>query len=107
MTYAHPMLDEGITHQLLPRWAKLIILFDLAIIVFGLTSLSQRYRHLGFALTAAITLPLLYALMNLTQHWMALSSPLAIVLTGWLMTFTKNYKTPTIPEQTINAHSGD
>ncbi|MDG0993442.1 MAG: hypothetical protein P8O22_01775 [Akkermansiaceae bacterium] len=107
MTYAHPMLDEGITHQLLPRWAKLVILFDLAIIVYGLSSLSQRYRHLGFALTAAITLPLLYALMNLTQHWIALSSPLAMLLTGWLMTFTNNYKTPVIPEQTIAANPVD
>ncbi len=98
LTRAYPVPGDGSSHQRLPLWGKLVILFDVAVIVFLLRTMTRGNQHLGFALTAALTLPMLYAMMSLTQHWMAISAPLAALLIGWIIPFSNRRSTSVMPE---------
>jgi hypothetical protein len=98
MIHAYPVPIDGSTHKRLPLWAELIILLDTTFVVYWLSSTSRFYQHLGAALSAALIFPLLYALMDITQHWMVVSAPLATLLTGWLAFSYKRPITSEIPQ---------
>ena len=88
MTHAFPVPGESTHNRRLPHWAELIILLNIAAITFWLKDASRFSQHLGFALTAILTFPLLHAFMDITQHWMAVSAPIATIITAWLIPYS-------------------
>jgi len=102
LTLAPSFLMPGkATHYLqVPHWAGIIILLVLGFIVSRLVSFTPWNRHLSFALCTALLFPLLIALIDVSQHWFGISSPLATLFTAWL--FPIHQRKHTIPMQEDN-----
>ncbi|MFK7911625.1 MAG: hypothetical protein AB8F34_13640 [Akkermansiaceae bacterium] len=102
MTNSYLIASQKIKLQRLPRWADFVILFDLTFIVFFLRGTSRSNQHLGFALTAVLFFPLLYSLISISDHWMVVSAPLAMVFTGWLVPFSSRRSTSSMQDYSTN-----
>lgn len=93
-----PEPGQSIRYRRLPVWADIVILVDIALAACWFAGFSRGGRHLAFALTAALLFPLLLSLMDITQHWISVSAPLAAVLTAWLVPVKKRKQTTPLQE---------
>ncbi|BDS08215.1 hypothetical protein NT6N_32550 [Oceaniferula spumae] len=93
-----PEPGRSITYKRLPLWAEIVLIFDIALAACWFTSFSRGGRHLAFALTAALSYPFLLSIMDLTQHWLSVSSLLVTVLVAWLVPVRKRKHTTSIQE---------
>ena len=85
LMHAYPALKSSTSRKRLPLLAEILIVLDAAIIVFWLKTASRSDQHLGFALTTALILVTLYAIMAIINRWTLISAPMATLLIGWLI----------------------
>lgn len=93
-----PVPGAAKAYRRLPRWAEIVIIIDIVLAACWFAGFTRWNRHLAFALTAAFFLPLLLAMMDITQHWFGLSAPLATLITAWLIPVSQRKHTSPMQE---------
>lgn len=88
-----PEPGKSVEYRRLPFWANIVIIFDIALTAWLFAGLSRVNRHLAFALTAAAIYLLLLSIMDVTQHWLSISAPLAAVIAAWITPVKRRKRT--------------
>lgn len=85
-----PMPGKTTDFRRLPQWAEIVIIIDIALLAGWFAGFSAGNRRLALLLTAAFLFPMLFAFIDITQHWFAISAPLATVIVAWLIPVSHN-----------------
>lgn len=91
---SYPVPENLIHIHRLPIWATIILIIDIALLSCWLGDLARVERHLSYFLTAALLLPLLFVLLQLTGHWLGLSALFATLITAWIIPVPKPRSKP-------------